>query len=141
MGFIDRIDDALTTARGRHAARREASQAARSIQLHRTYWKVQTFKTLFGDRQLAVPIIFTRRCPTTGVPMCGAVSADGEWLRNGPLTERPPRGVMTLQEYEREGIELDDQTRKQHEKQMRALERQLARLLDDPATARKLIRA
>ncbi|URN11340.1 hypothetical protein LUW77_03355 [Streptomyces radiopugnans] len=139
MGFIDRIDDALTTARGRHGAQREAAKFSRTAQPGRTYWSVEEFRLPTGTRKLAVPWKFDRRSRLTGDPMCGAVSAAGAWLRHGPLHSSPP--CQTLAEYLAEADTPDPKLRRQHDKALKALEEQVARLVDDRATARQLVRA
>jgi len=141
MGFIDRVDDVLTTARARHGAQREAAKFSRSVQLGRIYYSVETFRLPTGDRKLAVPWVFTRRSRATGDPMCGAVSAAGAWLRHGPLTEKPKH--QTLADYLAGDIDADEPDRKRrrrHDKALKALEDQVARLVGDRDTARELVR-
>ncbi|MDG9701688.1 hypothetical protein [Streptomyces sp. DH37] len=137
MGFIDAIDDVLTTARGRHGAQREAAKFSRSVQLGRTYWAVAEFRLPTGGRKLAVPWTFDRKSRATGDPMCGAVSAAGAWLRCGPLHDSPP--CQTLADYLAECAEADQKRRAQTDRELRALEDQVARIVD-LCTARQLVR-
>lgn len=88
MGFL--------TDRRAHA---EARRFADSVKPGHTYWSIEKTNPRHpGPKELLQPWVFTKPSRLTGQPMCGHMTAEGAWLRFGPLYAERPRGLMTFAE-------------------------------------------
>jgi hypothetical protein len=97
MGFIDALDDVLTTARAHGQAHREARAFEKKVKPGTTYYSVETHSLPWGDQDL----LHTWEFPDTfmGHPSRGSQTAGQVWLTHGPLYDRPVRGLQTVEEY------------------------------------------
>lgn len=100
MSFIDRIDDVLTNAKGRHQATSGAKAFARSVKYDKPYYTIKTSHGMSGDVQYLDVNVFTKASPITGLPD----GAEAVWRCNGgnvyaDRNSGPCRGLMTLSEY------------------------------------------
>lgn len=105
MNLIDLIDNAVTTARVRGGAQREAARFARSVRAGRTYWSVVDLNCHYpGAPAQALHEWVFKKERITGYMRCGAVEAAQAWLTYGPLHERRPGNpdeLMTFAELSR----------------------------------------
>jgi hypothetical protein len=102
VGFIDRLDGAITQARASHAAQKEAARFAATVKPGQTLYSVVELNLAWGPSRALMEWTFTdRRAPVTGQYMCGHMSAAQVWLSYGPIhATRPPR-LKTLDELRR----------------------------------------
>ena len=100
MGFIDRLDDALTLGKASHSAQREAKKFARTVKPGRTYYTITTLNAPWGRQQVLEEHVFTGKLSLiTALPQ-GAAAL---WLQCGPVYDNRQagacRGLMTLREH------------------------------------------
>jgi hypothetical protein len=105
VGFIDLIDNVLTSARVNHGAQEEAKKFAASVQPGHTYYSVCNLYCRYpgAPTQALMEFTFSGGGPWIGQELrSGHLTAAGAWLGFGPLhSVRPPR-LMTFKElYER----------------------------------------
>lgn len=99
LSFLDKVDEAVCTARASRGAQREAKKFADSVKPGRTYWSVVTCHTYLGKTKHLQEWQFgPKRHPITGAYMSGHLSAAGAWLSYGPIHAHRPAGLRTLQE-------------------------------------------
>jgi hypothetical protein len=99
MSFIDRIDDVLTNAKGRHQATSGAKAFARSVKYGKPYYTIKTSNGPWGAEQYLDVNVFTKPSPITGLPD----GAEAIWRCNGgnvyaDRNAYPCKGLKTLQE-------------------------------------------
>lgn len=127
MGLIDAIDNALAGAKARRIDRREVARFARKVRPGRTYYSVQTFIAPWGeDMQLAFPHRFPDRF--LGLPSNGPHTVATVWAQCGPLYERPPARVQTLDDYLASGDDgelVKPTTKREREKAVAKIARKL----------------
>lgn len=102
MGFfgfiVDKLDDAVTDARVRHGAQREAARFARSVREGDVIYTTNIHHTVNGTMELAQ----AHRVGRGG--RVGSESVAGMWLRNHSVSRTRPSGVMTLAEFREEQV-------------------------------------
>jgi hypothetical protein len=98
VGFIDKLDAALTTARARHGAQAEATRFARTVREGETYYSVVDLAAAPWNPGQALMVWRFKRERITGYMRYGAVEAGQAWLTYGPLHKVRPGGLQTLQE-------------------------------------------
>lgn len=74
----------------------DAKRFARQVKLGKTYYTIETVAGPLGDELMWRPWVFDKRQAFTGAAMCGAVSAEGVCLRNGPVYDSQPTHVLPL---------------------------------------------
>lgn len=127
MGFIDAIDGALATAKGRRQDRRELEQFIRRMSPGRTYYTAHEVQHPWGRSTLLAEWTFPKK--HLGLPATagfGKWSVAQVWAECGPILERRPHGLQTYAEFAEDGsdCELIGDTKKKR----KAIEKELAKL-------------
>jgi hypothetical protein len=84
-----------------HRAQAEAKKFAETVVPGRTYYSVVQCNFAWGPGTLLKEWKFTKRNWRTGQPMCDHLTAAGVWLSYGPIHDRRPGKLLTLDEYRR----------------------------------------
>ncbi|WP_037918706.1 hypothetical protein [Actinacidiphila yeochonensis] len=98
MGFIDKLDDVLTTAKARRMAASEEARFARSIREGVTYYSVVELRPApWHPSHALVEYRFTWD-RLSGTWRAGHMGAQYAWRNYGPLFVARPAGLLTFQE-------------------------------------------
>lgn len=97
MGFlgriVDAVDNAVTDARARHGAQREAAQFQASVRPGDTIYVTDAYALPEGERHLTTAYTVGRGGRVGSSTVAGLV------LRSAAVTRGRPAGLMTLAEY------------------------------------------
>lgn len=111
MGFLtalskafDAVDGAAAQAIASHSAQKEAARFAATVKPGRTYYTQHTHHLPWGDEVLLKEWVFAGSSIVIRQPMCGHMTAAAVWLGYGPVFDKRPAGVQTVDEYSAQDV-------------------------------------